>query len=76
MTTFVSSSLQYVFARPALHSLSESVHFASLSFLGLVSLFHNVSPVLFYLFISTLQRVVIILYDRFYIVNYFQAFRR
>ena len=40
MTTFVAAAFKYVSARFALHSLSEPVHFASLSFLGLVSLFH------------------------------------
>ena len=40
MTTFVATALKYVSAGFTLHSLSEPVHFASLSFLGLISLFH------------------------------------
>ena len=40
MTTFVAAAFQYVPARFGFHSLSEPMHFTSLSFLGLVSLFH------------------------------------
>ena len=40
MTAFIAASFQYVFTGTALHSFSEPVNFASLSFFGLISLFH------------------------------------
>lgn len=40
MTTFVAATFQHVPAGFGSHSLSEPVNFASLSFFGLVSLFH------------------------------------
>ena len=42
MTTFVATAFNNVSARFTLHSLSESVNFASLSLFGLISLFHNI----------------------------------
>ena len=40
MTALVAATFKNVSARFALHSFSEPVHFASLSFFGLISLFH------------------------------------
>ncbi len=44
--TLVSASLESSSAAGGLHSCSKTVHFASLSFLGLVSSFHDMSPYL------------------------------
>ena len=54
MTTLITSSLQNVFARTSFHSLSKSVYFASLSFLGLISLFHFVFLLYFLSFLLLL----------------------
>ena len=45
MTTFVATAFQHVSARLTFHSFSEPVHFASLSFLVLISLFHFFAPI-------------------------------
>ena len=52
LSTLVSTSLQYVSACGRCHSLTETVYFALLSFLGLISSFHDISPVLDFLFSS------------------------
>ena len=53
LSTLVSTSLQYVSACGRCHSLTETVYFALLSFLGLISSFHNISPdFVFYLFLG------------------------
>lgn len=41
MTAFVAASFQNVSAALRLHSLSETVYFASLSFFRLICSFHN-----------------------------------
>lgn len=43
-SALVSSSFKYLSAGGGGHSLSETVYFASLSFFGLVSPFHMISP--------------------------------
>ena len=44
MTAFVSASCKRSASAGGLHSSAKSVHFASLSFLGLISSFHFYSP--------------------------------
>ena len=44
LSAFISTSLQHLSASRRSHSLTETVHFALLSFLGLISSFHNLSP--------------------------------
>ena len=51
LSTLISTSFQYVSARRGCHSLTEAVYLALLSFLGLISSFHNISPVLDFLFL-------------------------
>jgi len=45
LSALISASFQYVSARCRCHSLTEAVYLALLSFLGLISSFHNISPV-------------------------------
>ena len=45
LSTLVSTSFQHVSACRRCHSFTEAVYLALLSFLGLISSFHNVSPV-------------------------------
>ena len=50
LSTLITTTFQHSSACRRSHSFTESVYFASLSFLGLVSSFHNLSPCLrFYL---------------------------
>ena len=44
LSTLISAVLQHLSASRRCHSLTETVYFASLSFLGLVGSFHNISP--------------------------------
>lgn len=44
LSAFISTAFQHVSSCGRRHSLAESVHFASLSFLGLIRSFHNLSP--------------------------------
>ena len=44
LSAFISTAFQHVSSCGRRHSLTESVHFASLSFLGLIRSFHNLSP--------------------------------
>ena len=70
MTTLITSSLQNVFARTSLHSLSKSVYFASLSFLGLISLFHFVFLLYFLSFLLLLYYCI----ENFTFCQLFYAF--
>ena len=45
LSTLVSTSFQHVSACRRCHSFTEAVYLALLSFLGLISSFHNISPV-------------------------------
>lgn len=44
LSAFCSTSLQHLSACGGRHSLTETVYFALLSFLGLIRSFHNLSP--------------------------------
>ena len=48
LSALISSSFQNSSTCGGSHSLTESVYFALLSFLGLVGSFHNISPDLFF----------------------------
>ena len=50
LSALVSTSLEYVSTCGRCHSLTETVYFTLLSFLGLISSFHDISPVLDFLF--------------------------
>ncbi len=56
LSALVSTSFQNVSASRRCHSFTEAVHLALLSFLGLISSFHNVSPIswifLFFVFMA------------------------
>ena len=52
LSALVSTSFQHVSACRRCHSFTEAVYLALLSFLGLISSFHNISPVLDFLFFS------------------------
>lgn len=69
MTTFVAATFKYVSSGFALHSFSEPVYFTSLSFFGLISLFHfifsyiglNFTYLLFYKYLPVLSIVLTVL---------------
>jgi len=46
LSTLIATTLQHSSSCRRSHSFTESVYFASLSFLGLVGSFHNFSPAL------------------------------
>lgn len=62
MTTFVAASFQNVPAALGLHSLSETVYFASLSFFGLICSFHD-----FFRPLSVVLRFFIIIKFSFFV---------
>lgn len=50
LSTLVSPALQHVFAALRLHSLAETVYFASLSLFGLIGSLHNIYSRSYFLF--------------------------
>ena len=52
LSALISTSFQHSSAGSRSHSLSKAVYFASLSFLGLISSFHNYSPAIGFLSFS------------------------
>ena len=69
-STLIATTFQHSSSCRGSHSLTETVYFASLSFFGLVSSFHNISPTLL------LAIIFFVFFKSFPIITQSQDFRQ
>lgn len=67
-STFISSSFQHSSASAGRHSLTEPVHFTSLSLFRLVRSFHNISPIYCFLFLRVFRQKAVLTAENLFLL--------